>query len=128
MWRILATVRRNLGNMKKRSRVADENIFHNLDEFPPVDVERRRSGGGWHSNGLAAVMYCIIRAPFSLISCLSDPPMNGTDGLWMSAELPQISEMALSFRLSYVIASLELLLRVSDILQGATLTQEKAIH
>lgn len=81
--------------MKKRSRVVDENIFHNLDELPRIDIERRRSGGGWHSNGLAAVLYCIIRAPFSLISCLSksNPRMNGTDGMWMSAEMPQISEV-----------------------------------
>ncbi|CAI9754498.1 unnamed protein product [Fraxinus pennsylvanica] len=94
MWRILATARRNLGNRKKRSRrVADENIFHNLDNLPHVDIERRRSGGGWRSNGLAAVLYCIIRAPFSMISCLSDPRMNGADDMWMSAELPQIAEV-----------------------------------
>ncbi|CAI9787135.1 unnamed protein product [Fraxinus pennsylvanica] len=86
-------MRRNLGNMKKRSRVVDENSFHNLDELPHIDMERRRSRGGWHSNGLAAALYCIIRTPFSLISCLLNPQMNGTDDMWMSAELPRISEV-----------------------------------
>ncbi|CAA2965910.1 Hypothetical predicted protein [Olea europaea subsp. europaea] len=92
MWRILATGRRNLGMKKRSRRVADENILHNLDNLSTVNRERR-SGGGWHRGGLVAVLYGIIRAPFSMISCLSDPRMNGADSMWMSAELPQISEV-----------------------------------
>ncbi|KAK8717791.1 hypothetical protein V6N13_045047 [Hibiscus sabdariffa] len=79
MWRMLAVLRRNLQNMKKSHRVADENM---------VVVDRRRS---W--NGLS-VICSVVRAPFSLVSCFSQPHVNGADGVWVSShEFSQISEM-----------------------------------
>ena len=92
MWRVLAVMRRNLQNMRKSPRVADENMFgdRNGAELPMFGrgIERRRSG--W--NGFS-VICSVVRAPISLLSCLSQPHISGADGVWVSSELGRISEM-----------------------------------
>uniref|UniRef100_A0A5B7BSP1 Uncharacterized protein n=1 Tax=Davidia involucrata TaxID=16924 RepID=A0A5B7BSP1_DAVIN len=92
MWRMLAVMRRNLQNMRKSPRVADENMFvdGNGAELPisARNIDGRRPG--W--NGFS-VIYSISRAPFSLLSCFSHPHVNGADGVWASGEFTQISEM-----------------------------------
>ncbi|KAK8505947.1 hypothetical protein V6N13_002603 [Hibiscus sabdariffa] len=96
MWRMLVALRRNLRNIKKSHRVADENMVvvgggggnNNNGGETPVFVDRRRSQGSW--NGLTSV----VRAPFTLVSCFSQPHVNGADGVWVSGhEFSQISEM-----------------------------------
>ncbi|KAF8043008.1 hypothetical protein BT93_A1370 [Corymbia citriodora subsp. variegata] len=93
MWHMLSVVRRNLRNMRKSSRVADEGmsggarngaIFaQELDGLAP-----RR---GW--SGLS-IIYGVVQAPFAILSCLSHPHVNGADGVWASGhEFVQISEM-----------------------------------
>ncbi|GMI69138.1 hypothetical protein like AT5G35732 [Hibiscus trionum] len=82
MWRVLAVLRRNLQNIKKSHRVADENM---------VVADGGRPNGSW--NGLS-VICSVVRAPFSLVSCFSQPHVNGADGVWVSShEFAQISEM-----------------------------------
>jgi hypothetical protein len=93
MWRILAAVGRNLQNIKKSPRVADENMFGagNGAELPIYardNMERRQRG--W--NGFSFI-YNVVRAPISILSCFSNPHVNGADGLWVSGEFAQISEM-----------------------------------
>ncbi|KAK3032007.1 hypothetical protein RJ639_036212 [Escallonia herrerae] len=86
MRRILAAMRQN---MKKTARVADENMIGdgNGAIFVP-NVHRARQG--W--NGLSFIC-SIVRAPLSLLSCLTHPHINGADGVWVSGELARISEM-----------------------------------
>ncbi|CAK9133334.1 unnamed protein product [Ilex paraguariensis] len=92
MWHTLAAMKRNLQNMRKSPRVADENMFGagNGAELPIMadNMDRRRQG--W--NGLS-VIYSIIRAPLSLLSCLANPHINVADGVWASGELARISEL-----------------------------------
>ncbi|MED6184085.1 hypothetical protein PIB30_044007 [Stylosanthes scabra] len=88
MWRVVDLVRRNLQNMKKKSRVADENMF----EVGNVVFDEGGEGGredGWR------ILCCILQAPISILSCVSHPHVNnGSDhGVWASAEIAQISEM-----------------------------------
>ncbi|KAI4308262.1 hypothetical protein L6164_031355 [Bauhinia variegata] len=94
MWRLLAAVARNVQNMKKSSRVADENMFEggNAAELPIFAREPagRREHHGW--NGFS-VIYAVLHAPISMISCVSHPQVNGSDGVWVSGEFAQISEM-----------------------------------
>ncbi|XVF71789.1 hypothetical protein PTKIN_Ptkin12aG0067300 [Pterospermum kingtungense] len=92
MWRMLVALRRNLQNIKKSPRVADENMFggnNNNEAEMPIFIDRR-SRGSW--NGLS-VICSVVRAPFSLVSCFSQPQVNGADGVWVSSEFAQISEM-----------------------------------
>ncbi|CAK9133388.1 unnamed protein product [Ilex paraguariensis] len=90
MLRILAVMRRNLG--RKSPRVADENMFGdgNGAELPTIarNIDRRGQG----RNGLS-VIYGLLRAPVSLISCLSNPHINVADGVWVSGDLARISEV-----------------------------------
>ncbi|KAL8473931.1 hypothetical protein ACS0TY_030691 [Phlomoides rotata] len=75
----MAAIRRNLVNTKKNaSRVADEAIATAAASSPP---------SRWN-NG-ASFLCSVLLAPFS---CLSSHP-NGPDGVWVSAELPQTSEL-----------------------------------
>ena len=92
MWRLLATVTRNLQNVKKSSRVADENMFEagNGAELPIFERERGRRQHGWSGFSL---IYNILHAPISILSCVSHPQVNGSDGVWVSGEFAQISEM-----------------------------------
>ncbi|KAL8477920.1 hypothetical protein ACS0TY_029996 [Phlomoides rotata] len=76
----MATIRRNLVNTKKNaSRVADEAIATAAASSPP---------SRWN-NG-ASFLGSVLLAPFS---CLSSSHPNGPDGIWVSAELPQTSEL-----------------------------------
>ncbi|CAI0383784.1 unnamed protein product [Linum tenue] len=88
MFRTLARLRRNI---KKSPRVADESMFGGGG----VVMMNRAGGGGDHrqqdptdhsSNKLSAVMGLVLLAPFS-------PHVSGADGMWASAELPQLSEV-----------------------------------
>ncbi|CAA2984629.1 Hypothetical predicted protein [Olea europaea subsp. europaea] len=89
---MFSAIRRNLHNMKKSSRVADENILPNEDGVElPIFVDRRIRTRRWN-NGLS-VLYGIARVPILLLSCLSHPRMNATDGVWVSSELAQTSEV-----------------------------------
>ncbi|KAA8524800.1 hypothetical protein F0562_011223 [Nyssa sinensis] len=92
MWRMVAVMRRNLQNMRKSPRVADENMFGDGNGAELAifagNIDRRRPG--W--NGIS-VIYSIVRAPFSVLSCFSHPHINGADGVWASGELARISEM-----------------------------------
>ncbi|KAH1129230.1 hypothetical protein J1N35_000608 [Gossypium stocksii] len=93
MWRMLVVLRRNIQNIKKTHRVADENMVNNNNNGGemPMFINRRRSHGSW--NGFS-VICSVVRAPLSLVSCLSQPHVNGTDGVWVSShEFAQISEM-----------------------------------
>ncbi|XP_057508057.1 uncharacterized protein LOC130790987 [Actinidia eriantha] len=74
MWRMLTVMRRNLQNMRKSPRVADENMFGDR-------------------NGAELAEAGVVRAPISLLSCLSQPHISGADGVWVSSELGRISEM-----------------------------------
>ncbi|CAL5403371.1 unnamed protein product [Camellia sinensis] len=90
MWHTLAAaMRRSLQNMKKSPRVADENMFGdgNRTELP---IFAGRSG--W--NGFSVIL-SVVGAPFSLFSCLSQPRINGGDGVWVSGthELARMSEI-----------------------------------
>ncbi|KAE8654893.1 protochlorophyllide reductase [Hibiscus syriacus] len=86
MWRIILVLQRNLRNMKKCPRVADENMCggggnNNNDGAAelPISLNGTGSRGSW--NGI------------SLVSCFSQPRVNGVDGAWVSTEFAQISEM-----------------------------------
>ncbi|XP_042519233.1 uncharacterized protein LOC122093031 [Macadamia integrifolia] len=95
MWCLLVVMKRSLFNMKKTARVADENMVDVVreEEFP-IFVHRRRRSHGWNNNGLISILYSIVRAPFSLISCISHPTVNGADGVWVSGDFnARISEM-----------------------------------
>ncbi|KAK8588549.1 hypothetical protein V6N13_087458 [Hibiscus sabdariffa] len=88
MWRIIMVLRRNLRNRKKSPRVADENMYGGGDSNNdgvdgaaemPVSINGTASPGSW--NGL------------SLVSCFSQPRVNGADGVWVSTEFAQVSDM-----------------------------------
>ncbi|KAE8075562.1 hypothetical protein FH972_014266 [Carpinus fangiana] len=86
MWHMLAVVTRNLQNMKKSPRVADESMFGAGGNG--AEMERRRHG--WHG---FSFLYTVLRAPISILSCFSHPHVNGADGVWVSGEFAQLSEM-----------------------------------
>ncbi|PSS16101.1 Zinc finger and BTB domain-containing protein [Actinidia chinensis var. chinensis] len=90
MRRMLAVMRRNLQNMRKSPRVADETMFGDpngaINEELPIFVRR----SGW--NGFS-VIQSVVRAPLALLSCVSQPHIAGGDGAWASSELARISEM-----------------------------------
>lgn len=92
MTRMMDAVRQNLRNMKKSPRVADVNMYEdeNGAELPVFirDIDRNRHG--W--NGISLI-YSIIRAPLTLLSCVSHPRMNGADGAWASGEPAQTAEI-----------------------------------
>lgn len=65
---------------KNASRVADE-------EFAAAVAPR--SASRWNHG--ASLLCGVMLAPLSLFSCLSPPHINGADGVWASAEMPQAS-------------------------------------
>ncbi|XP_059286139.1 uncharacterized protein LOC132039656 [Lycium ferocissimum] len=83
MWSVLVTMRQNLQNMGKSPRVADENMISN-------GAGRSTRQHNWHG---FSIICGVFRAPLSLFSCLNHPRINGTDGVWVSGEFSQISEM-----------------------------------
>ncbi|KAL6999947.1 hypothetical protein U1Q18_001101 [Sarracenia purpurea var. burkii] len=99
MRRILAVMRRNLQNMMKSPRVADESMFgdgnvvNGAPELAIGEDGRRRAG----RNGFS-IICSVVRAPISLLSWLSHHHhhhhrFNGADGAWSSSELARISDM-----------------------------------
>ncbi|TKY61915.1 hypothetical protein E2542_SST11768 [Spatholobus suberectus] len=76
MCRLLAAVTRNLHNTRKSSKVADESMFEpgNGVELFGHDKGRRQHGQG--------LVYSILQAPISIISYVSHPQVNGSDGVW----------------------------------------------
>ncbi|OMO75826.1 hypothetical protein COLO4_25851 [Corchorus olitorius] len=56
----------------------------------PIFIDGRGGRGSW--NGVS-VICSVVRAPLSLLSCFSQPHANGADGVWVSTEFAQISEM-----------------------------------
>lgn len=91
MWRRLARLRRNMENIRKSPRVADESMFGGVNgvEFPILvhDIDRPRRWDGF------SAIFSIVLAPLSILSCFSQPHVNGADGLWVSGEFAQLSEM-----------------------------------
>lgn len=88
---MLVTVRQNLQNIRKSPRVADENMFGDQANGVGLPQNAGRPRHGW--NGFS-VICSIVRAPLSLLSCLSHPHINGTDGAWVSGgDIARISEM-----------------------------------
>ncbi|KAL4363548.1 hypothetical protein GQ457_04G024980 [Hibiscus cannabinus] len=86
MWRIIVVLRRNLRSMKKSPRVADENMYGGANN------NNNNNGGG------AAEMASRVGSRgswdgLSLASCFSQPRVNGVDGVWVSTEFAQISEI-----------------------------------
>ncbi|XP_028758839.1 uncharacterized protein LOC114735221 [Neltuma alba] len=107
MWRLLE-------NVKKSSRVADENMvvdstagmFGHDREIAEADEgghHQARGGGGRRRRhgGFSVIIYCILQAPISILSCVSSPHVNGgsaaSDGVWLSSSsadhFAHISEM-----------------------------------
>ncbi|RYR45731.1 hypothetical protein Ahy_A07g031531 isoform A [Arachis hypogaea] len=81
MWRVLAAVARNLQSTKKSSKVADESMFEGAN-------------GGRRGHGGFSIIHSILQAPISILSCVSHPRVNGSDGIWVTTgEFSQISEM-----------------------------------
>ncbi|CAH1425812.1 unnamed protein product [Lactuca virosa] len=90
MRRILAAVRRNIENMKKSPKVADENMLgegNGTHEFPVNMAHHTRQG----RSGLSLI-HSIVKAPLTLVSCLSSHP-HTTEGVWVSGELRRISDV-----------------------------------
>ncbi|XP_027333607.1 uncharacterized protein LOC113848342 [Abrus precatorius] len=87
MWRILAAVTRNLNNTRKSSKVADESMFEAGNAVELFGHERGRRQHGW------GLVCSILQAPMSILSCVSHPQVNGSDGVWVSGEFSQMSEM-----------------------------------
>ena len=91
MWHKLARLRRNVQNIRKSPRVADESMFGGMNgaEFPILVRDMNRAQR-WNS---LSALFRIVLAPFSILSCSSQPHVNGADGLWVTGEFAQLSEM-----------------------------------
>ncbi|KAE9456231.1 hypothetical protein RHGRI_009907 [Rhododendron griersonianum] len=87
---MLAAMRRNM--IKKSPRVADETMFgvRNGPESPIFGHGMGRRRSRWKA---FSVICSVLRAPLSLVSCLSQPHISAADGAWVSCELTQISDM-----------------------------------
>nr|XP_043628692.1 uncharacterized protein LOC122600098 [Erigeron canadensis] len=90
MIQVLAVMSRNIRNMKKSTKVADENMFTegNGVELPVMNHGARQGS----FNGFS-IIYSILRAPLSLLSCLSSHSHGAADGVWVSGEFARISEV-----------------------------------
>ncbi|AET00121.1 hypothetical protein MTR_5g088550 [Medicago truncatula] len=111
MWHLL----RNLNNTRKSSKVADENMFQQGNNIVEVQIfgheRRRRSQHGWGN-----IVFSILQAPISILSCVSHPQVNGSDGAWVSGgEFSQISEMnhlmvndSMRYVIEWIIMSMEM--------------------
>ncbi|KAL8264486.1 hypothetical protein R6Q59_022616 [Mikania micrantha] len=88
MRRVLAVMRRNVQNMKKSTKVADENMFRegNVVELAVIGHPTRQGYNG------VSLICSILRAPLALLSCLSSQPHSSGDGAWVSGDLVRVSE------------------------------------
>ncbi|CAJ1971203.1 unnamed protein product [Sphenostylis stenocarpa] len=87
MWRLLAAVTRNLQSTRKSSKVADESMFETGNGVELFGHGRDRRQHGW------GLVCSILQAPISILSCVSHPQVNGSDGVWVTGEFSQVSEM-----------------------------------
>ncbi|KAI9079570.1 hypothetical protein K1719_014285 [Acacia pycnantha] len=93
MWRVLE-------NVKKSSRVADESMVSGHErEFAEGEEGRGGRRRRMHGGGFSVIIYCILQAPISILSCVSSPHVSGnaSDGIWLSSSsdhhFPHISDM-----------------------------------
>ncbi|CAF1857550.1 unnamed protein product [Brassica napus] len=84
MTQMLSILRRNLQNLRKSPRVADETEMASTTQGAGVVAHNERR------DRANAVM---MRFPFSIISCFAVPRVSGTDGLWMSGDYASVSEV-----------------------------------
>ncbi|KAC9287754.1 hypothetical protein E3N88_46045 [Mikania micrantha] len=86
MRRVLAVMRRNVQNMKKSTKVADENMFRegNVVELAVIGHPTRQGYNG------VSLICSILRAPLALLSCLSSQPHSSGDGAWVSGDLVRL--------------------------------------
>ncbi|CAM8949760.1 hypothetical protein QQ045_018454 [Rhodiola kirilowii] len=89
-----ASVGRNIHSMKKKStRVMDESMFvggGGANGGVLVSDMDRHTRHHHHHQGW---IYNVFRAPLLLLSCFSNPHVDGVDGVWVSSEFGRISEM-----------------------------------
>ncbi|VVB01430.1 unnamed protein product [Arabis nemorensis] len=84
---MLSVLRRNLQNLRKSPRVADES------DLASTSVNINGGGTGIADGRRDGINAVIMRFPFSIISCFAVPRVNGTDGLWMSGDYASGSEV-----------------------------------
>ncbi|GAV74603.1 hypothetical protein CFOL_v3_18083 [Cephalotus follicularis] len=87
MWRILATMIRSMQNMKKSPRVGDENMVGGNNGA--VYAGEINSRPRW--NGISFIC-SVVRAPLSILSCVSQPHVNGAH-MCVSNEFAQVPDM-----------------------------------
>lgn len=91
MWRTLARLQQNMRNVKKSARVADESMIGGMNGAEhPILVGDMDRASRW--NGFSGLMSFLL-APLSIVSCFSQPHVNGADGMWVTGEFAQVSEM-----------------------------------
>ncbi|KAG7578766.1 hypothetical protein ISN45_Aa03g029290 [Arabidopsis thaliana x Arabidopsis arenosa] len=76
MLKILSILRKNLQNLRKSPRVADESAL------PSTTVN-----GDHGSNG------GMMKFPLSIMSCFAVPRVSRTDGVWVSGDYGRVSEV-----------------------------------
>lgn len=79
MFQVLVAVRKNIENLKKSPRVADESMVE-------ATGNNDREGGRRRGHGGLSLIYSILHAPISILSCVSNPNVDGSDGVWVSAD------------------------------------------
>ncbi|KAF8116120.1 hypothetical protein N665_0021s0011 [Sinapis alba] len=84
MTQMLSILRRNLQNLRKSPRVADETEITSTTQGAGVVAHNERQDG---TNAV------IMRFPLSIISCFAVPRVSGTDGLRMSGDYASVSEV-----------------------------------
>ncbi|CAN1156125.1 hypothetical protein LINPERPRIM_LOCUS20009 [Linum perenne] len=95
MFRTLARLRRNI---RKSPRVADESMLGGMNMRSIVggdhnQQQQQQLPVAAHTLNKFSMVVSLVLVPFSIFACLSQPHVNGADGMWASAELPQLSEV-----------------------------------
>ncbi|KAF9611305.1 hypothetical protein IFM89_029743 [Coptis chinensis] len=83
MWPLLAAVKRKFGNIRKSSRVADENMFGEGNDGAELHHE-------WN---FLSVLETVVQGPLLLFSCVAQPQVTGADGMWVHGEYGRFSEI-----------------------------------
>ncbi|XP_024007360.1 uncharacterized protein LOC112083528 [Eutrema salsugineum] len=92
MTQMLSLLCRNLQNLRKSPRVADETEMASTTAVN-VNGAGPGEGGVAHNERRDGTHAVITRFPFSIISCFAVPRVSGTDGLWMSGDYDSVSEV-----------------------------------